>query len=118
MRWLLAIALFGSGCAYRIQLDTRPAGAQVLLPDGTVDTTPTETVLKWAPFTPQRVVASAPGYRTLTVDLGRTEVRWGRYLRDSLFRPKTLRGAVRGHIELVLIPEHDPAGTWTADEIR
>lgn len=118
MRWLLVMMMFGSGCGYRLTLNSQPAGAQLLLPDGEVLTTPTETTLRWRPFDRQRVVASAPGYRTLTVDLRRTEVRWGRYLRDAIFRPKTWRGAARGEIELILIPEHDPAGTWTADEIR
>ena len=114
MRWAIAAVLLTSGCAYHLKLETEPAGAQVLLPDGSVVTTPTETTLKWGPFSRQEVVASAPGYRTLTVDLRRTEVRFGKYIRDAIFRPSTLQGAPRGQVELVLIPEHDPAGTWTA----
>ncbi len=117
MRALLAFLLLSGGCAYRVQLESTPAGAQLLLPDGTVTTTPAETTVKWKPFHRQQVTAAAPGYRTLTVDLRRAEVRWGHYLRDAIFRPKTYTGAPRGQVELVLVPEHDPAGTWTADEI-
>lgn len=109
--------LLGSGCAYRVSLASLPSGAQVTLPDGSTIATPSETTLRWKPFSKQEITVRAVGYRPLTIDLRRSEVRLSRYIRDALFRPRTWRGEPRGEIELVLVPEHGGAGTWTADEV-
>ncbi len=114
--WLCSLAL--GGCGYRVALTTTPATAVVQLPGnrGTV-VTPAEAVFRWAPFGHQVITATADGYRDLEVDLRSHEIRGSRYITDTLFRPATLFGRPRGEIRLVLVPEHGPVGTWTADDI-
>lgn len=112
----LLLAL-GPGCAYRVSLHSDPAGAQVTLPSGQTVSTPAEAQLRWRPFGKQEVTVQAAGYRPLTVDLRKSEIRLSHYLRDAIFRPSTLTGASRGRVTLVLVPEHGSVGTWTADEV-
>jgi hypothetical protein len=101
------IALWLAACVYRVTLATEPAPVQIALPDGSVVATPAEVSLRWVPFGHQVVTASAPGYRPLTIDLRRTEVRW----------PHWLRGASRRKVELLLVPDHGPAGTWRPEDV-
>lgn len=113
------IALIGPGCAYRVAIDSRPAAALVELPDGSRLTTPAVARVRWAPWNQQVIQVSATGYRTVSLDLRRREVRFKRFL----FRvPRGLpsdRDALRarGRVELVLVPAHGPTGTWTEADI-
>jgi hypothetical protein len=111
------IALLLLGCPYRVTLTSDPTPAQLVLPDGSAAVTPLEAKLRWAPFSKQEVVATAPGYRPLTVDLRDHEIRLWRLVGTTLFRPATIGGAPRGEVELVLVPDHGPAGTWTEDQV-
>lgn len=113
---LLACGALLGGCAYKVELTSAPAGARVTLPDGLEVYTPEVVTLRAAPLRAQPITVSAPGYRPLTVDLRRREVRLWRYVSDGLFRPGTTVGAPRGHLELVLVPQHGPAGSWTAED--
>lgn len=110
---ILALA----ACAYRVSLTSTPAPAEVVLPDGRTIVTPRTVRLRYVPFGHQRITATAPGYRAIEVDLRRTEIRWWRYVGQSLAHPGTLAGAPRGEVRLVLVPEHGPAGTWSPEEI-
>jgi hypothetical protein len=117
---LAAVLLAGglsSGCAYRVTMSSTPAAATVQLPDGGRTVTPDEVVLRWRPFQSQVVQVSAPGYRTVAIDLRDREIRWSRYVTDTLFRPATLVGAPRGDVRFVLVPEHGPVGTWGEDDV-
>lgn len=114
---LLLLPLLGSSCAYRVALASNPAGAQITLPDGTTVSAPAEAQLRWRPFGKQEITAQAAGYRPVTVDLRKSEVRWAHYVRDAIFRPSTYVGAPRSEVEIVLVPEHGSVGTWTADEV-
>ena len=115
MRTLALTALLMTGCAYKVELSSAPAGARVALPDGTEVFTPEVVQLRMAPFNRQEITVTSPGYRPLTVDLRKREMRFWRYVSDALFRPGTLTGAPRGHIELLLVPLHGPSGTWTSE---
>ncbi len=110
------IAAWLAGCAYTVTLTSAPMPARVQLPGGRVVATPVDAKLRWAPWSHQVVTADAPGYRTLVVDLRDDEVRLGRWIATSLFRPATWSGAPRGEVRLVLVPEHGPSGTWSADD--
>ncbi len=105
------------GCAYKVQLSSDPAAASVELPDGERLITPDIAVLRWRPFGRQEVRVSATGYRPVTIDLRDREIRWSRYVTDTLFRPATLAGAPRGDVRFVLVPEHGPVGTWSEDAV-
>jgi hypothetical protein len=113
------LTLLGSaGCAYKVRINTSPAGAELTLPSGETVITPNEVTLRWAPFNHQELTARAAGFRELTIDMRREEVRWGHYLRDILLlHTRTWAGQPRGTVSLVMIPEHDGVGTWTAEEV-
>ncbi len=97
------------GCAYVVQLESRPDGAVVRLPSGRVTSTP-ET-LKIRPYSPKAywVEVSLPGYRPARVDLRKDLATEWRFFGKSVlhFTPK-----VKARFEVVLIPEHPPAGAW------
>lgn len=62
---------------------------------------PGEVPVRWSPFKQPKVLVVAPGYRRMTIPL------------------KVGIGALWGRphpIELVLIPNHGPSGTWTEEE--
>jgi hypothetical protein len=103
--------LWLTGCVYRVALTSVPMPAQVTLPSGEMVVTPVEVDLRWAPLRPQVLTVSAPGHRSVTVDLHRDEVRFGRLVATTLFRSSTWSGAPRGEVRVVLVPEHGPAGT-------
>jgi len=116
LAWVL-VALLTSGCAYKVKLNTNPLAANVTLPNGTTVVTPAEVTLRYAPFSRQRIVVSAPGYRVVEIDLRKTEIKFGRYITDALFRPRTWIGEHRGQINVVLVPNHGPVGTWDPTEV-
>jgi len=108
-----------SGCGYRVELESLPEGATVELPDGELVSTPDTVRFVWRPFGKQIVRVSAPGYRTLELDMVRPagEVTLWRVFRARVLRPWTSltpRRAV-GRVQFVLTPEHGPAGTWTPE---
>jgi len=118
VRLLCWIALVGlMGCSYRVRLRSDPQPVEATLPSGRVVLTPSVVRLKWTPFGRQWVTFSAPGYRPLTLDLRKREVRLLRMSGQAVRHPRTLLGEVRGDVFVLLVPEHGPAGTWTADEL-
>ena len=114
-RFIPMAILLVSGCAYKVELTSAPAGARVSLPDETEVFTPQVVTLRASPFLPQEVTVFAPGFRPLTMDLRRSEIRLWRYGTDALFRPRTLFGAPRRTVQFVLVPQHGPTGTWSSE---
>jgi hypothetical protein len=114
---LLMLSLVMSSCAYKIKLNTNPLAANVDLPNGTSVVTPAEVTLRYAPFGRQRIVVSAPGYRVVEIDLRKTEIKLVRYISDAFFRPRTWQGEARGQVNIVLVPNHGPVGTWDPTEV-
>jgi hypothetical protein len=112
--WLL---LACGGCHYKVVLTSDPPTAEVLLPDGRTVVTPAEVTFDWVPFGHQRITATAPRHRPLEVDLRRTEIRFWRFVGGTLAHPATLTGRPRGEVELLLVPEHGPPGSWDPKEI-
>jgi len=110
--WLLA------GCAWRVQLESSPVPAQVLLPKEDRVATPAEVKLRWVPFGRQRITVSAKGYRPIEVDLRREEIRFIRYVGTTARGPRRYgEEGSRGEIRYMLVPDHGPVGTWTAEDI-
>lgn len=114
---LVWIAVLATGCAYRVNLVSQPTAATVELPGGDRVTTPAEVKLKWVPFGHQTIVVNAKGYRTFETDLRRTEIRWARFVFGTLAHPSVLTGAPRGEVDLVLVPDHGPVGSWSEEDI-
>lgn len=109
----IAVVAFGalSGCAYKVTLSSVPP-AEIVLPNGDTVGTPADVTLRYVPFGHQWIRASAPGYRTLEVDLRRTEIQWWTIVVGVIAHPDVLWGRPRGEVRLLLVPEHGPAGTW------
>ena len=110
----LTLVAFGSpGCAYTMRVTSTPIGATLTMPDGAIDVTPAETTVRVAPWGHTWVDISAPGYRTLKVDLSRSEATVFRAFGDLFFHPAAVLGyEPRGDLVFVLVPEHGPTGTW------
>ena len=89
---------------------SNPPGALVELQrEGEVVSTPVARRLRF----PAKVVVTAPGYRDMRVVLRKREVG-----ERKVGVVEGIDTAVRGRIELVLVPEHGPSGTWTPDGIE
>ena len=68
---------------------------------------------RWNPARP----AQAPRHRPFEADLRKTEIRFWRFVGGTIAHPATLGGRPRGEVELMLVPEHEPAGAWNPEEI-
>ena len=117
-RLWIVIALAGSGCAYKVAITASPSPALAELPNGkgTVSL-PADVTFRWVPFGKQQIRVSADGYRPVELDLRRREIRWSRYVTDTLFRPATLFGRPRGEVRVILVPDHGPVGTWSEQDV-
>ena len=114
-----SLVALATGCAYTLALESEPSAASVRLPSGRTVVTPEEVRFWWVPLgrfhdiAPTPVEVSAPGYRTLTVDLQDRQLRGSRVLTDPVFRPLRALGVKpRGEVTFLLVPAHGPSGTW------
>jgi zona occludens toxin (predicted ATPase) len=116
-RIVLAACIALSGCAYHVRIESTPAAATVALPNGDRVVTPETVPFRWYPFAHQRVVVSAPGYRTVEMDLGRRggEVTFWHVIRARMRVFRNLGERTAQRVEVVLVPEHGPSGTWTPE---
>lgn len=93
--WLLLLL----GCLQPLHVSADPVGAVMKLPDGQSVALPADVSLTAPLFTKPEVRVSAPGYRTLVLQVRR--LRNGPWLSHS------------NAVHIVLVPEHGPSGTWT-----
>ncbi len=108
-RVLVAVGLLGAGCTYPVLLRSEPPGALVtVVRTGEVVSTPTVVRLRF----PERVEIRADGYRPFDARLRRREVSWLRQVATP--DPAVV---ARGDIEIHLVPDHGPSGTWTEQEL-
>jgi len=82
---------------YKVDVAADPLAAVVELPSGSRQAVPVEVTLKPS-FKAQTLVVSAGGHRDLTVRLRWSPLRW--------LGP-------RPEVEVRLVEDHGPAGTWT-----
>jgi hypothetical protein len=118
------IAALLLACTWRMRLASEPPGAEVRLPDHQVVSTPSIVTVHYNFFRPAPIVVSAPGYRTSTFDLrhrpgvGAPEINVWRVIMYPIWHPlAAFEKEPRRRLELVLIPEHGPAGTWQPDAV-
>jgi hypothetical protein len=111
------------GCVWRLQIASQPTGAEITLPDGRRVTTPADVQVPFSLVKPAPLVASAPGYRTLKLDLtrrvgpGLAEINLVRLVTWRLTHPIASADPGR-RMELRLVPEHGPSGTWGLEQVR
>jgi hypothetical protein len=118
---------------HKVRVDSEPPGATVKLGNRVMGSTPIVFRVRAAPhLRPEprrhRLTVQLPGYRPVTVNIGR-EVRWWRPLvRPLRYAPWTCLvppfawadGAclpVRTERQFVMVKVHGPAGTWTPEEV-
>jgi hypothetical protein len=118
---ILALLL---ACTWRMRLESHPPGAEVRLPDNRVVSTPSIVKIHYSFFRKAPIVVSAPGYRTLSFDLmkrkgnGFAEINVWRVASYPIFHPFAgFRKDPRRRLEIVLVPEHGPAGTWDPSQV-
>jgi hypothetical protein len=106
-----------AGCAYTVQVSSTPPGATMTMPDGAIEVTPTEVTAKVAPWGHTWVDVTAPGYRTMKVDLSASEATTLRAFGDLFFHPAGVLGyEPRGDVIFVLVPEHGSAPVAEGEE--
>lgn len=108
-------ALLLLGCVHRVEVTTVPTGANLYRAGAHVGEAPGTVAIR--PFASTRIEARLPGYRTATTSLRGVgtfsflaeliTLRWGRALG---LRP-------RAAVEIRLMPEHGPAGTWAPEDV-
>lgn len=102
---LALLALGGEGCTYTVRLLSQPAGASVLLPDGSGTVTPGQARFRYRAGGHQIVRVEAVGYRPLVVDMQRTEGPILRYIGGAVFQ----KGG--REVTFLLEPDRPPVGT-------
>ncbi len=115
---LLALLLLGA-CAHRVRVESDPPGATVKVRKKSKGPAPQELRFLWLPFRQLNFSVSAPGYRTVVVQAS-DYAGFGVFTRELLsLRFGRLSGVKpRATIQVVLVREHGPAGTWTEEEVR
>ncbi len=114
-----ALILLGSlGCAHRVAVSSDPVGAQVHRGQRTLGPTPTELVIWSIPFSRPKLRLTMPGYRPMVVELRKDKKPLKRSWEFLTFRYKRAFAIVPNvHHQVILVPVHGPAGTWTSDDI-
>ncbi len=98
--WLAALAL--PSCIVTVHVDSRPVSAEVQTPKGEVYRLPADIPIRWAPFDRPELLCTAVGYRDVTLPLR---------LGMGPFAFRKPRG-----VEISLVEDHGPSGTWTEDD--
>ncbi len=120
LRCALAALVLASvvGCAHRVAISSDPLGAQVRKGKRTVGATPTEVVIWSIPFSRPKLRLTMPGYRPMVVELRRDKRPVRRFWELVTFRPRRALALVPNGIhQVIMVPVHGPAGTWTADDV-
>lgn len=113
-RLLLLVPLL-AGCVHRIEVRSDPGGAMASFNGKSMGRVPFE--VKVHPFGRRQLALTLPGYRPITLTIARTGTL--SFLNDVL----TLHwlravGLVQySSVEVELLPEHGPIGTWNPDDL-
>lgn len=115
---LLGLGLM-QGCAHRVAIHTEPPGATIKVGRKVIGPAPQEVRFWWWPGRPMRVRVEKRGYRPLVIEASDT-VHARSFLRDFFtFHYKRMVGLTpRASVNVLLIRDHGPAGTWTPDDVQ
>jgi len=116
--WALLAATL-SGCTYHLRVESFPNGATLTIDDAETHVLPTDLYLKWRAFRPYPVRVEANGYRPLVFELRRRHLHEIDFVTDVIVNPNEAFGdAPRRVLEVRLVPEHGPSGTWSYDDLE
>ena len=99
-----------TGCTKQMIVHASPVEAVIELPDGEVLLTPTIVSIGLRPFVSYPVLISAPGYRSVVVDLAAEQSLWSLLGTRSAIVSDHNIGAQQPDLTVVLIPTHPPVG--------
>jgi len=104
------LALLLLGCVHRVQVTTVPVGATLYRNEARLGEAPVE--VRVPIFSSRHVEARLPGYRSVTTVLPRVGPM--SYLSDvfSLHWGQALGLRDKAVVEIRLMPDHGPVGTW------
>jgi hypothetical protein len=105
------IALLLLGCVHRIEVTTIPAGATLYRAQTHLGEAP--AIVPMRIFSSTRIEARLPGYRPVR-GMG-TASFFVDFL--TLHWPRALGLQPRGTVEIRMMPEHGPVGTWTPEDV-
>jgi hypothetical protein len=106
------------GCAHRVEIRSEPLGAQVRMRGRAVGATPVEVVLWSVPFAHPEARLTMPGFRGVQINLRRDRRPLRRFGEFLTFRWRRAFALSPGaHHEVLLVPDHGPAGTWGPEEV-
>ena len=124
---ICAIPLFLFACRHSIKIDSVPYNASVYVQEKSQNTQPQEYIcytpctytFLWYPFHQENLEIQLKGYRRMYLDAD-VSISTSVVIRDILgFRYKRLLGkTTRSTHTVLLIREHDGAGTWTAKDAQ
>lgn len=113
---LLAVSL--AGCVYHLRVESHPSGATMTIEGEDSYILPTDLHIKWRPK-PYPVLVESPGYRPLAFRLTRAHIHELDFVSDVLLNPKeAFNDEPRRVLEVRLVPEHGPSGTWTFEDVN
>lgn len=109
------IALLLLGCVHRIEVTTIPSGATLYREQARLGEAPATVPIRI--FSSTRIEARLPGYRSVTTQL--RGMGTASFLADflTLHWPRALGIQPRGTVEIRMMPEHGPVGTWTPEDV-
>lgn len=116
---LLVVLGLGAACAHRVEIHSEPPGATIKVGRKVVGPAPQQVRFLWWPGRPMRVRVEKRGYRPLVIEASDT-VHLRNFIGEFFtFRYKRLVGLTpRATVEVLLVREHGPAGTWTPDDVK
>lgn len=114
MRRVLLLALMMSGCTYTVTVTSDVPGARVDGLSQGPSALPVDVKVPWGPFVRRKITVMAPDYRDVEVDLGTRTVRSADFSLFNFFLPWR---PPKEEMNVVMVREHGPSGTWTPAEL-
>jgi hypothetical protein len=114
MTRVLLVALMMSGCTYTVTVTSDVPGARVEGVRTGQSALPVDVKVPWGPLVHRRITVTAPDYRVVALDLGTRTVRSADFSLFNFFLPWR---APSEELNVVLVRDHGPAGTWTPADL-
>ena len=115
----IIISFLATGCRHKVELTSLPSGAAIYHGKKELGFTPMVETFWWWPGRRIELTAKLPRYRNLTINASNSISSW-KVTKDFIgVNYFNLVGYnIRGHHQYVLIRNHSPAGSWTAEDAQ
>lgn len=114
---ILSFCFCLSSCAHRMRIETIPSGAALTLNSIDIGDSPLDINTVWWPLRQIQLKIELPGYRTQTIDIGKSVKPHHIFIEILGLRFKRLFGKkARKQHKVILVRKHNQAGTWLPDD--